>query len=1106
MFVDLVGFTSLSEGHDPEEVRELLSRYFDVARTVVDRYGGTVEKFIGDAVMAVWGAPVAREGDVERAVRAALDVVGAVAALGTELGTPALAARAGVVTGEVAVSLAAAGEGMVAGDAVSTAARVQTAAGAGGVLVDEATRRLAALAITFEDAGEHVLKGKLEPARLWRALRVVSGLAGSQRPDGLEAPLCGRDEELRALRELFHACADRHQARLVTVSGPAGVGKSRLGWELEKYIDGLADTVLWHRGRCLSYGDGVAFWALAEMVRQRFGIAEEDPSEVAAWKLAEGLARFVADPVERAYVGARLGRLLGVPAEGDTGVALAREELFAGWRVFFERLAEVAPVVLMVEDAQHADPSLLDFLDHLVDWARGTPVFVVVLGRPELGSVRSSFGSGRNRTTLSLGPLDGASMGRLLGGLLPGLAAEAIAAIASQAQGVPLFAVETVRSLLDRGVLASTEVGGYRLVGELGALAVPDSLHALLAARLDILGPGVRSLVANASVLGTSFPAEALVAISGQPEPEVRAGLAELVRREVLEVSADPLSPQRGDYRFAQGMLRKVAYETLSRRDRKARHLAVAAHLRSTFADDGEEVMDVVARHYLDALEAVPDDPDVSDLHRLAVEALVRAAERAERAGAAGGAAASYESAAELDERQGGTTTAAGLWERASSAWTSEANCDAAVKAAERARALYEELGDERTAARARTLAGRALRIAGRHREAREQLEPALVVLRTNPGTDTVHAVSELAALETFGGGADAARLIAEALNLAQGLDVDDTVLSQLLAICGIHCDSTNRPVEAAANLKEAAYLGERAGDTTQIGVALLNLSALELTRSPEQAAVHASAAAGHLRRLGNRRFLAVAIANQVVSSLLVGDWDRAAEEVEKQAELDGVADIGYLSGLRGWLAALRGDTARAADAIASLAGLVASENLQEQAVLATTRALAATAAGHPAEALAHARAALSYAETLGLSSEHVVLAWPVASDAANALGDRETLKELLSLLDAHPVGHLPPLLRAERALARAHLAAGAGEPGAEGALAEAVSAFRRAGSPWHLGQALVDHAGHLAALGRPSDAEAALDEAQAIAERLGARPLARRAAALRADQAQAAS
>ena len=333
----------------------------------------------------------------------------------------------------------------MAGDAVNTASRVQAAAAPGQVLVDGATQRLAGGAVGFADAGEHALKGKAEPQHLWRATRVLAGLGGSQRVDGLEAPLTGRDAELRTVRELFHAAAGRRVPRLVLVSGPAGVGKSRLGWEFRKYIEGLAEAVWWHQGRCLSYGEGVAFWALAEMIRQRLGIAEDDLADAAAAKLAEGLDQYVADPGERAYAGARLGRLLGVAFAGDSGGPLSREELFAGWRLFFERLAAENPVVLLVEDAQYADAGLLDFLDYLVDWVRDLPIYTLVFARPELGQARPGFGTGRNRITLTLDPLDAASMDVLVDALVPGMPGPARAAVTAQAQGIPLFAVETVR-------------------------------------------------------------------------------------------------------------------------------------------------------------------------------------------------------------------------------------------------------------------------------------------------------------------------------------------------------------------------------------------------------------------------------------------------------------------------------------------------------------------------------------------------------------------------------------------------------------------------------------------------------------------------------------
>ena len=331
LFGDLVGFTTLSEDRDPEEVRELLSRYFETARRVIDRYGGTVEKFIGDAVMAVWGTPVAREDDAERTVRAGLELVEVVAALGGEVGAPSLAMRVGIVTGEAAVTVGAEGQGMVAGDLVNTAARVQSVAEPGTVLVGERTRRASEAAISYADAGEHTLKGKSEPVALWQAERVTAFRGGENRAAGLESPFVGRDGELRLVKDLFHATSDERRARLVSIIGIAGIGNTRLSWELEKYIDGLVDDVYWHRGRCLAYGEGVAYWALAEMVRMRAGITEQEGPETAATKLREALETFLPDPEERVWVEARLAQLLGV-AEQES---FPREYLFGAWRLFF---------------------------------------------------------------------------------------------------------------------------------------------------------------------------------------------------------------------------------------------------------------------------------------------------------------------------------------------------------------------------------------------------------------------------------------------------------------------------------------------------------------------------------------------------------------------------------------------------------------------------------------------------------------------------------------------------------------------------------------------------------------------------------------------------
>jgi class 3 adenylate cyclase/tetratricopeptide (TPR) repeat protein len=1109
LFCDVVGFTPLSEARDPEAVRELLSRYFSVARTMVGRYGGTVEKFIGDAVMAVWGAPTATEDDAERAVRAALDLVSAVAQLGADAGEPGLAARAGVVTGEVAVTLGAVGEGMVAGDAVNTAARVQAAAGPGQVLTDIATQRLAGAGVGFTDAGEHVLKGKAQPQQLWRATRVLAGVGGTLRVDGLEAPLTGRDAELRTIRELFHAAADRRVPRLVLVTGPAGVGKSRLGWEFEKYVDGLAEKMNWHRGRCLSYGDGVAFWALAEMVRQRLGIAEEDFAEVAAGKLANGLDRFVSDPAERAYIGARLGRLLGVAVGGDDGTALAREELFAGWRLFFERLAADDPVVLLVEDCQYADTGLLDFLDHLIDWMRDLPVFVLAFARPELGQARPGFGTGRNRSTLTLDPLDAASMDQLVDALVPGMPGAARAKIAGQAQGIPLFAVETIRALIDRDIVQARE-GVYRLVGDVGELAVPDGLHALLAARLDALDPDLRRLVADAAVLGSTFPAEALVAVSGQDEASVRAALAELVRREVLGVAADPLSPERGSYGFAQNMLRQVAYDTQSRRDRKMRHLKVAAHLRTAFANDGEEVADVVASHYLDALEAVPGDPDTVEIRGRAIAALIRAAERAERTGAPARAATSYATAAELTASGTADTAEAAdrqadagrLWERAAEAAVTEGDWTVAIHNAGRGRQYHLDLGQTRAAARAQATAGEALRQWGRLAEAREQLDAAVQVLRAEPDADTVDALHQLATVEVFAGSPDADRLSAEALTLGQDLGVGTGQLGVLLLTRGMYLDSVGRRPQAVAYLREAARLASQDEDGFALGRALLNLADTLAATDPAAAAEAARAAAGHLRRVGARDHLAFAIINLAQALLMLGDWDAAQAELTQGAEAGGLVDQEVVACYRGWLAALRGDTSTAETLLAGLTDLRASEDPQDKAMISLVEAFTAAARGQPQHALRRARSTL--AQALAMSHEFLRWGWPLAARVAFELEDTAATGELLALLGACQPGHLAPMQRAERDLVRARVADREGDQAAGTAFAAAVNSLREQSTPYHLAHGLLDYAQYLRGHDDSGAAAAAVEEARALAGRLRCQPLLDRAADLASVEPQA--
>jgi class 3 adenylate cyclase/tetratricopeptide (TPR) repeat protein len=632
LFADLVAFTTLAETRDTEDVRELLSRYFEECQQVIARYGGTIEKFIGDAVMAVWGVPIAHEDDAERAVRAGLELVAVVSAFGEERRIPELALRVGIVTGEVAVTVGAENQGMVAGDAVNTAARVQAAASGGQVWVDENTRLLTAAAISYADMGSHQLKGKADPVPLWSARAVVAAVGGAQRADGLEAPLAGRDRELRLVKELFHRCEESREPTLLVVAGEAGVGKSRLAWEFEKYVDGLTRNVRWHSGRCIAYGEGVAFFALAEAVRGRLGtLAGTDPGAESQRELLErGLEEHVPDPQERDWLRPRVGALLGIGSVGS----FPREDLFAAWCTFFERVGGDDPVILVIDDAEHADDGFVHFLEHLVSVA-GFGCFVVLLTRPGLLEVHPALATNSHATVMHLPALGARDMANLVDGLVVGLSASDRDQLVRRSEGLPLFAVETVRSLIDRDLVVPR--GGQYVLRDpdalrLDELAAPASLQALVSARLDTLSQQQRALVDRASVLGGSFAPEAIIALC--PEiPDPTTVLEDLVRLQILSRETSRMSADFGHYRFVQEVVRQVALGTLSRHDRKTFHLAVIAHFDREGLD-GNETAAIRAQHYLEAARAVPDAPDVPDLQARARATLRQAAARAAALGA----------------------------------------------------------------------------------------------------------------------------------------------------------------------------------------------------------------------------------------------------------------------------------------------------------------------------------------------------------------------------------------------------------------------------------------------------------------------------------------
>jgi tetratricopeptide (TPR) repeat protein len=633
-------------------------------------------------------------------------------------------------------------------------------------------------------------------------------------------------------------------------------------------------------------------------------------------------------------------------------------------------------------------------------------------------------------------------------------------------------------------------------------------LQSLLAARLDTLEPKARRLVADAAVLGGTFPAEALVAVSDQPEADVRRLLAELVRREVLGVRADPLSPQRGQYAFMQTMFRQVAYDTLSRRERKARHLAVAAHLKAAFADQGEEIAEVVAAHLLDALTAVPDDPDVPALRAQAVAMLTRAGERASRAGAPTAAAAAYATAANQVEQTEGPDSEIGAAQLRELAGVALLNVEPQLAADHyrRASETYARHERRRDTARADTGLARAVMRVGDQATAKELLRQALTVLEVSPDADTVEALSALAMIEAFAGNHSAAeQLSAAALAQAQALDSPDSMMSLVFKIRGDAHTFANRQAQAAANYREALRRAEAVEDSAALGSALLNLTNVLMTSDPRAATDNARAAVAHCRRVGSRYHLVVALSNLIHAFITTGDWAAAestyAEAVEDDARLSEEPAFVWSTLL---LHALNGDLEALQEALPVMERWSETQDSQEQSVVAVCKAAAHAARGEFAASLTEGLRSISFAAAISMASEPVWWGWSLASSAAIALGDFDEAGRLVDWLDEHPPGHISGGLRAERQRIRAQLLAEQDASEAGASFDSAVVAYRKFGSPYHLAAGLLDQAEYLVKNGDTETAKALVAEADSIVHRLGARPLterARRLAGLLLDQ-----
>jgi class 3 adenylate cyclase/tetratricopeptide (TPR) repeat protein len=587
LFCDLVGFTAASEAADPEDVRARIRPYHRRVREEIEAYGGTVEKFVGDAVMAVFGAPVAHEDDAERAVRAGLRILDSIAELNEGEPTLSLQVRVGINTGEAVVALRARpeeGEGFVTGDVVNTASRLQVAAPVNGIAVSEQTYRATDRIFDYEQLNPVVVKGKVGALRLWRP-RAARARLGTDTTRSYRTQFVGRELEKALLIAMFDRATQQRSLQLVTIVGEPGVGKSRLVAELFRYIDKQPSLTRWRQGRCLPYGEGITFWALGEIVKAEAGVLESDSSQTAWKKLQEAVPP---DEPERQWLVQRLAPLVGIEAASPA----ERQELFTAWRRFLEGLAANRPTVVVFEDLHWADEALLAFLEHLAEWSQGVPLLVVCTARPELNEHHSAWAGGmRNATTINLLPLSDSETAELVSNLAATVLNDELERLVlEQAGGNPLYAEEFVRLLVDRGLGA-------------GEVEVPESVQALIAARLDTLASERKSVIQDAAVLGKVFWVGALAEIGGRERHELELALHELARKELVRPARVSSVAGETEYSFWHLLVRDVAYAQIPRAERVRRHRAAASWIERKGGQRVEDLAEVLAHHYLQALE-----------------------------------------------------------------------------------------------------------------------------------------------------------------------------------------------------------------------------------------------------------------------------------------------------------------------------------------------------------------------------------------------------------------------------------------------------------------------------------------------------------------------
>jgi class 3 adenylate cyclase len=770
LFADLVGFTARAEELDPEDVEAILVPYQQRLRAELERYGGTVEKFIGDAVMALFGAPIAREDDPERAVRAAL----AIRDWARE--EDGVQVRVAVNTGDALVRVDARpeiGETMATGDVVNTTARLQSAAPVNGILVGETTYRATRSVIDFRDAEAVEAKGKAEPVPVWEAVQARARF-GVDVARSARAPLVGRDREVGLLRDMLARVRDESSPQLVTIVGVPGIGKSRLVYELFRAVEEGSALTYWRQGRSLPYGDGVTYWALAEMVKAQAGILETDGADEVKAKLAAAVVELGIEDAEREWLETHLHPLAGIGAEAEPG-GESRGEIFAAWRRFFEAMADRRPLVLVFEDLHWADDGLLDFVDHLVEWSANVPMLVVCTARPELLERRAGWGGGKlNATTLSISALSDEDTSRLLGALLerPLLEAEQQQALLARAGGNPLYTEQFAHMLLERGSVDD--------------LALPESVQGIIAARLDRLPTDEKALLQDAAVHGKVFWSGGLV--DGRTAEEAVRGLHGLERKGFVQRARRSSVGDENEYSFLHLLVRDVAYGQIPRADRAAKHLQVARWIESLARH--EDHAEMLAHHYRSALELMESGRAEipSELGEKARAALADAGERALSLNNFAAAARFYQEALDL---AGDEMSARAELEYKLALSLFGTGDERRIGALERARDSLLQIGARERAAVAESLIAEAWWLQARNDRCLEHLGRAEgLIADAPPSPEKARVLTQVSRFQMLGDrNEESIRTAAQALELIDRFSLDELRIHTLVNVGTARCN-----------------------------------------------------------------------------------------------------------------------------------------------------------------------------------------------------------------------------------------------------------------------------------------------------------------------------